>query len=123
MMVYLGARDRNQTVFERLTQHFEGMLVELGQLVGEEHAVVGQRDLAGHGIHTASDQCHLGDGVVRTAKRTLRDQSLAGRQLARNGVDLRRLQALRERQRGSIDGKRLAIILLPDPGGPIITRL
>ena len=84
------------------------MLVELGQLVGEEHAVVGQRDLAGHGIHTASDQCHLGDGVVRTAKRTLRDQSLADRQLARGG---------------SIDGKRLAIILLPDPGGPIITRL
>lgn len=37
--------------------------------------------------------------MVRTAKRTLRDQSLAGRQLARNGVDLRRLQAFRERQR------------------------
>ena len=34
--------DRHRAVFQRLAQHFERLAVELGQLVEEQHAVVGQ---------------------------------------------------------------------------------
>ena len=35
-----GAADVDVPVFQRLAQHLEGRLVELGQLVAEEHAIV-----------------------------------------------------------------------------------
>ena len=41
-----GAADVDVPVFQRLAQHLEGRLVELGQLVAEEHAIVCQRDFA-----------------------------------------------------------------------------
>jgi len=40
------ARDRDLARLERLAQHFQHAPVELRQFVEEEHAVVGQRDLA-----------------------------------------------------------------------------
>ena len=41
-----GPGDRHRAVFQRLAQHFQRAAVELGQFVEEQHAVVGQADLA-----------------------------------------------------------------------------
>ena len=98
--VILGTRDGDVAVFEGLAQHFERVLVELGQLVAEEHAVVGQRNLAGAQRHTAANQGDVGYGVVRTAKRPARYERRFCRQFACNGVNLRSLQALRQSQLG-----------------------
>ena len=42
-----GARDPHAAFLDRLAQHFEHVPAELGHLVEEQHAVVGQADLAG----------------------------------------------------------------------------
>ena len=54
----LRARDGYLMVFERLTQHFEGLLVEVGQLVGEQHAVMCQRYLARLRVYSAAYERH-----------------------------------------------------------------
>ena len=71
----LGAGDGDLAVLKGLAQHFEGGFVELRQLIGEEHAVVGQGYLSGLGIGTATHEGHLGDSVVRAAEGTLRDET------------------------------------------------
>ena len=43
------ASHRDPTVLQRLTQRLEHVLLELGQLVEEEHPTVGERHLAGMG--------------------------------------------------------------------------
>ena len=45
-----------RAVFERLAQDFERAAVELRQLVEEQHAVVGEADLAGPRHAAAADQ-------------------------------------------------------------------
>jgi hypothetical protein len=42
-----GPGDEDAAGLEGLAQGLEGAALELGELVQEEHAVVGQRDLAG----------------------------------------------------------------------------
>ena len=56
-------------VLKGLAEHFQGVLVELGQLVGEEYSVVCEADFARHGIGASAYQRHLGDGVVWPAER------------------------------------------------------
>ena len=51
--------DVDLVVLQRLAQHFQGVLVELGQLVAEQHTVVGHADLARHGVDTAAHESHL----------------------------------------------------------------
>ena len=58
-------------VFEGLAQHFEDVAPELGELVEEEDAVVGQGDLAGPRDCAAAGEAGVGDGVVRRAERAL----------------------------------------------------
>ena len=65
----LRARDGHGLVFHGLAQDFQHARAELGQLVQEEHAAVGQGDLAGVGVVAAADQPGKGDGVMRGAER------------------------------------------------------
>jgi hypothetical protein len=44
-----GAGDGHAPLLQGLAQHLEDVLLELRELVEEEHAVVGERDLAGRG--------------------------------------------------------------------------
>ena len=76
-----------------LVQHLQHVSFELGQLVQEEHAVVGERDLAGPGDRAAAGEPRVGDGVVRNPKWALRDQRVPGRKQSGDTVqfsDLRR---------------------------------
>lgn len=114
-----GTADGDAVVLERLAQHLEGMLVELGQLVGKEHTIVGQAYLAGHGVGAAAHECHLGDGVVRTAEGALGDERRVAAQLAGDGVYLRGLQTLCQREwwhdgRETLGHHRLARAGRPD---------
>src|SRR5206468_1530128 len=61
--------DRHAPVLEWLTERFEDVLLELRQLVEEEHAEVGKRHLARMGRAAAADQARDGDRVVRGAER------------------------------------------------------
>ena len=54
-----------ETLLERLPQHLQDMPAELRELIQKEHAIVGQRHLAWHRHLAATDQPHVGEGVVR----------------------------------------------------------
>ena len=64
----LGAADGDDFVFHGLAQNFEGALAELGELVEEEDAAVGEADLAGSGPAPAADEAGVRDGVVGRAE-------------------------------------------------------
>ena len=75
-------------VFEGLAEGFQGLAAEFGELVQEEHAAVGQANLAGPGRGAAADHAGVGDGVVRGAEGALDDQARSIAQLASDAVDL-----------------------------------
>ena len=101
------ARDGDGAVFERLAEDFEDVAGELGELVEEEQAVVGERDLAGARHHAAADQAGVGDGVVRRAEGPVDDQALLLVEHARDGVDLGGLKRLFKAQRREDRGQAL----------------
>ena len=74
-----GAADRHAALFERLAQHFQAAAVELGQLVEEQDAVVGERDLARLRDGAAADHAGVADRVVRAAERPRAEQRFARR--------------------------------------------
>ena len=78
-----------------MAERLERRSAKLGEFVKEKNAVVGQRNLAGAQRHAAANQGDVGYGVVRTAKRPARYERRLCRQFARNGVNLRSLQAFR----------------------------
>ena len=110
-------------VFEGLAQHFERGFAELRELVGKEYAVVCERYFARLRVHSAAHERDFGDGVVRSTERTLRDERRAAPQFAGNLCIcvVSRLSA--SDSGGRIDGRRFAIIDLPEPGGPTMMRL
>ena len=92
---------RHRPVLQRLAERLAGRPGELGQLVEEEHPMVGQADLAGAGDVAAADQAGDRDGVVGGPERPRRDQ--AGARAEEPGRrehpgDLERLVALQRRQ-------------------------
>ena len=50
---------------KRLAHDLENIAREFGQLVEEQHAVMGQRDFAGPRNHPSTDQAGVGNGVMR----------------------------------------------------------
>jgi hypothetical protein len=56
---YSGISDCHHTLLQRLAQDLEAMSFELGEFIGEEDAMVGQRHLARHGHLAAADQPHI----------------------------------------------------------------
>jgi hypothetical protein len=61
------------TLLERLPQDLEDMAAALGQLIQEEHAIVGPRHLAQHRHVAPADQAGVRDGVMGGATRAGRD--------------------------------------------------
>jgi len=100
-----GPADGHLAFLERLAQDLERLAIELGHLVEEEDALVGQADLARLGRAAAADQAGVADGVVRGAERPHGHQRLAGLQEAHHAVDARGLQALGGGQRRQ-DGRQ-----------------
>jgi hypothetical protein len=94
-----GPADHDRVVLERLAHDLEDLLVKLGHLIEEQHAAVGQRDLAGLRIAPAADQPGVGDGVVGRAKGPVADQWHIRRQQPLDRVDLGDLEGLVQRQR------------------------
>ena len=95
----LRPRDHDALLLERLAQHLEDTPSEFGQLVEEQHAVVGQRHLARTRRLSAADQRHLRGEVVRSPEGAQRHQSAGKAALPGYGMDLRRLEGLLARQR------------------------
>ena len=75
----LPADDHRPAVLERLAERLEGRARELAELVEEQHAVVGQARLAGHGDRAAADEPGGADGVVRRAEGAVLDEPAAVR--------------------------------------------
>ena len=99
------------------------MQLLLNNVFEEEYAIVGQRDFTWLRIIAATHQSHLRYSMMRRTEGALRDKAGIARQLAGHGVNLRGLQTLCQRQGGRMEGRRLAIIDLPLPGGPTMMRL
>ena len=86
--------------------------------------MVREADLAGTGrADAAADQAGVGDGVMRRAERTVGEQARAGREQAGDAVDLVVSSASGKVSGGRMPARRLASIVLPEPGGPIISTL
>ena len=78
-----GPAQRDDAVLQRLAQHLEHVPAELGQLVQEQHAAVGQADLAGARDRPAADQAGVADGVVRRPEGAQDAEGPAGRRACR----------------------------------------
>src|SRR5829696_5426329 len=94
----VGAGDHHLAGLERLAQRVERLRVELGELVEEEHAVMGERDLARPGVEAAADERRHRGGVVRRPERpAVRERAV--RELAGDRLDHRHFEQLARRQR------------------------
>src|SRR6185295_9666660 len=63
----VDAVDGDSSILERLAQPLDRGARELGELIEEQHAVVGERDLAGARRRAAADQRGRRDRVMRGA--------------------------------------------------------
>ena len=89
---------------------------ELAQLVEEQHAVVGERRLAGRRVRAAADQAGGRDRVVRRAERARGDEPAAVVQARRPTGSASPRSPRPAMSGGRIDGSRRASIVLPVPG-------
>ena len=76
-------RDRDRTVLERLPQRLEHEPRELGELVEQEHAEVGERRLARAGRRAAADDRRRRSGVMRGPERRDADEARTRRRARR----------------------------------------
>ena len=113
----LAAHDGHAAVLQRLAQRLERGARELGQLVEEEHAVMGEARLAGYRDRAAADQAGGGDQVMRRAERALGHQPAAAT-LSGHAVDARHLDRLRPRQRRQDRGQAAREHRLAHAGRP-----
>jgi hypothetical protein len=81
------------------------MATELGQFIQEEHAIVGQRHLAGHRDVAAADHPCIRDRMVGRATRAGGDSGGAVAGAASDAVDACGLNGFRQRHRQQ-DGDR-----------------
>ena len=89
-----GAGDHEHAVLHRPAQRLQGVATELGQLVEEQHAVVGEAQLARAHVRAASDQRGGRRRVVRRAERPPGHEPAAGRQDAGHRLQPRDLERL-----------------------------
>ena len=100
----VGARDRDLAALERLAQRVERLRLEFGHLVEEEHAVMGERDLARPRAQAAADQRRHAGGMMRRAERAAVGER-AALDLARDRGDHGDFEQLRRRQRRQDGGE------------------
>ena len=118
----LGADDRHAAVLQRLAQRLERRPGELGELVEEEHAVVGERRLARRRAASRRRRARRrrSCGAARgTGGASARPPSCWP------AIECRRVTSIASAGviGGRIDGSRRASIVLPVPGGPWRKRL
>ena len=118
-----GAGNADGAVFERLAHDFEDAAGEFRELVEEQHSVVSEGDLAGARDGASADESRVGDGVVRDAEGTNADQAGSGIENSGHAVDLRGSRASSNVSGGRMVGMRLASMVLPELGEPIIRML
>ena len=112
--------DHDLARFQRLAQRVEHVAAELGRLVQEQAAVVGQRCGAGpDDAAAAADDRRTGGGVVRGAERRLGDAA-AGPGGSAPATEWMALTSGRRRARAAAapSGSRSASIVLPDAWRP-----
>src|SRR5579875_166101 len=93
-------------VFERLAQHFEGVLPKLWQFVQEEHTTMRKADLARTWEAPATNQSGMACGVVRRAEGPLAHKRLSRGDQPTDAVDFCHVQRLAERERRQDGGQR-----------------
>ena len=94
----LPAHDADAPVLERLAQRLQARARELGELVEEQDAAVGERDLARRRDRSAADEAGRRDRVVGRPERPAPHEPAAGVH-AGDRVDARDLERLGARQR------------------------
>ena len=99
--------DLGLAVLQRLTQHFQHFGVEFRQFIQKQHAVVGQRDLAGAEAAAAARHTGCGNSMVGRTEGTAGDHGMLPAGEAHNGVDLRAGQSLLPGQIGENGGQAL----------------
>ena len=94
------ARDHDMPGLQRLAQHFQHLVIKLGQLVEKQHAAMRQRDLARLGGGAAAHQRHTRGRMMRAAKRPAAERlGIEGRARYRgNGRHIQRVGARHDRQ-------------------------
>jgi hypothetical protein len=112
-----------ETLLQRLPQDLDDMAVALGQFIQEEHAMEGQRHIARLRHVAAGDQPDIGDGMMRRATRSGRDQRRAVAGEARDTVEARGLRASVSGITGRMVNRRRASFNCPAPGRPKSQRL
>ena len=92
--------DGQDALLERLAQRVQCGPVELGQLIEEEHAMVGESGLAGNQVRAAADERRVRAGVMRRTKRPRTTQAAVTQQAgdALDDRDLERLVVVERRQ-------------------------
>ena len=107
--VGVGAGDADLAGLERLAQRIEHRALEFGQLVEEQHAEMGEADLARPHLEPAADQRRHRGAVVRRAERAAAAHPPA-LQLAGDAGDHRHFERLGRRRApaGSRAGRRRA---------------
>ena len=119
----VGARHRDAAGLDRLAQGFQGGALELRQLVEEQHAEMGERNLARLGAHAAADQrraARPNDADRGTGRRRI---SLPSASWPATECTMLTSSASAGSSGGRSAGSRAASIDLPAPGGPSISRL
>jgi len=119
-----GPGNRDVAILQRLTQHLQNVAMELGEFVQEQDAAVREADLAGHGVRATAEQAGIGDGVMRRAKNGRRATSAwwAGK-VPRCCVRAWLRAPPPASWAAAPEASRLASMVFPVPGGPIISRL
>jgi hypothetical protein len=92
------ARDDHAALLERLTEQIERVSMELEDLVEKEHSVMRETHFAGARLRPASNEGRVRRRVMGRAKRTVGDQTCAGRQQPGHRVHRSDLQRFVERQ-------------------------
>jgi len=118
-----GSGDVHEAVFQWLAERLERRATELGELIQEEHAVMRQADLAGRGTSppptspaSLTEWCGARNGRSQTMPRSL------GKTPATLWIAVQSM-ASSKRSGGSSVGKSRASMVLPLPGGPIISKI
>jgi hypothetical protein len=115
-------RDHHHAGLERLPQRIEHLGLKFGQLVEEEHPVMGKRDLPRPGVEAASDESRHGGRMMRRAKRRRLESSPFDNWPATDcTIEISR-SSRGSAAAGSTAGAG-ASIDLPAPGGPLKSRL
>ena len=89
----LGAVDVDGAVLQRLSEHFQYGALEFGQLVEEQHTVMGQGNLARLWVLSSADEGDRRDGVMRTAEGALGNERALRGQASCHGMNLCGFQA------------------------------